>query len=87
MRKQNRTVLNIASGRMRFKRRLDLPMWHHDHLPKIVQLLGRSADRIERLINLKNCATLIKLCSPSYYYKGTIARKQNVSIRSKGTEI
>ena len=49
MRKQNRTVLNIASGRMRFKRRLDLPMWHHDHLPKIVRLLRESADRIEKI--------------------------------------
>lgn len=49
MRKQNRTVLNIASGRMRFKRRLDLPMWHHDHLPKIVRLLRESADRIEQI--------------------------------------
>ena len=49
MRKQNRTVLNIASGQMRFKRRLDLPMWHHDHLPKIVRLLRESADRIEKI--------------------------------------
>ena len=60
MRKQNRTVLNIASGRMRFKRRLDLPMWHHDHLPKIVQLLRKVQIELRRLINLKNCATLIK---------------------------
>ena len=24
-------------------------MWHHDHLPKIVQLLRKSADRIEKI--------------------------------------
>ena len=64
MRKQNRTVLNIASGRMRFKRRLDLPMWHHDHLPKIVQLLRESADRIEKINKSKELRNSDKTLAP-----------------------
>lgn len=49
MRKQKRTVLLMRSGRMKFKRRIDLPLWHHDHLPKVVRLLRESADRIEQI--------------------------------------
>tara|TARA_B100000530_G_scaffold321921_1_gene256455 strand:- start:4445 stop:4792 length:348 start_codon:yes stop_codon:yes gene_type:complete len=49
MRKQNRTVLNMRSGRMKFKRRIDIPLWHQDHLPKVVNLLRESADRIEKI--------------------------------------
>ena len=47
----NRAVLNMASGRMKFKRRIDLPLWHHDHLPKVVNLLRECADRIEKINN------------------------------------
>ena len=45
----NRTVLNMASGRMKFKRRIDFPLWHHDHQPKVVRLLRECADRIEKI--------------------------------------
>lgn len=50
-RKLNRAVLNMASGRMKFKRRIDFPLWHHDHLPKVVNLLRECADRIEKINN------------------------------------
>jgi len=48
-RKLNRTVLNMATGRMKFKRRIDFPLWHHDHLPKVVNLLRECADRIDKI--------------------------------------
>jgi hypothetical protein len=49
-RRKNLTVDYMRSGQMRFKRRLDVPMWHIDHLNKTVEIL---TSLTEELTNLK----------------------------------
>tara|TARA_R100001480_G_scaffold5937_6_gene13045 strand:+ start:878 stop:1288 length:411 start_codon:yes stop_codon:yes gene_type:complete len=45
------TVNRLGSGQMRFKRRLDLPMWHQDHLLKVSRILIEAGKRIEKISN------------------------------------
>lgn len=41
------TVMKMALGFMRFRRRVDIPMWHVDHISKVANILREYADRIE----------------------------------------
>jgi len=50
-RRHNETVMRMRSGQMRFKRRLDLPMWHQDHLLKISRILIDAGTRIQEVSN------------------------------------
>ena len=50
-RKINPTVLKMASGVMRFKKRVDIPMWHVDHIKKTANILREYADRIESTLD------------------------------------
>ena len=43
----NPTVMKMTLGLMRFKRRLDIPMWHVDHINKVANMFREYADRIE----------------------------------------
>jgi len=43
------TVMRMKTGQLRFKRRLDLPMWHQDHLMKISRILVDVGKRIEKV--------------------------------------
>ena len=48
-RRSNPTVLKMAMGLMKFRRRVEIPCWHIDHLRKIVSILREHADRIEAI--------------------------------------
>ena len=47
----NYTLYNIRKGTMRFKRRLDIPMWHIDHLAKSIEELSAMVDELRRIKN------------------------------------
>ena len=47
----NYTLNNIRKGVMRFKRRLDIPMWHVDHLTKSIEELSALVDELKRIKN------------------------------------
>lgn len=88
--RMNRTVLNIASGRMRFKRRIDVPLWHHDHLPKVVQLLRECADRIEKINQSnvlrnsdKTLASQVVITDANYH----ASRMSPLDPRERGSEL
>ena len=53
MRKQkdNETVQLMRWANMRFKRRLDVPMWHVDHLRKSIDALKELTEELERIQN------------------------------------
>ena len=53
MRKRNvnPTVANLRNGSLRFKRRLDVPMWHHDHLSKVINTLEEVTAELRRIKN------------------------------------
>ena len=45
--KLNKTMYKISSGMMKWKRRINIPMWHPDHVGKAANILREYADRIE----------------------------------------
>ena len=47
----NYTLYNIRKGVMRFKRRLDIPMWHVEHLSKSIEELSALVDELKRIKN------------------------------------
>ena len=49
--KINQTVHNMRTGLMTFKRRLDIPMWHIDHLNKTIEAFDDIADELKRIRN------------------------------------
>ena len=51
LKRNKEVVMRMRSGQMRFKRRLDLPMWHQDHLLKISRILVDAGKRIEKISN------------------------------------
>ena len=53
MRKQkdNETVQLMRWANMRFKRRLDIPMWHVDHLRKSITELEELTEELKRINN------------------------------------
>ena len=47
--KYNPTVSAMRAGLMRFKRRIDVPMWHIEHLRQLIPLLRSALEELERL--------------------------------------
>jgi hypothetical protein len=47
--KDNETVQLMRWANMRFKRRLDIPMWHVDHLRKSIDALKELTEELERI--------------------------------------
>lgn len=43
------TARAIRGGMMRFKRRLDIPMYHSDHIGKAEEILSDAVDELKRL--------------------------------------
>lgn len=39
----------IRRGLMQYKKRIDIPLWHPNHLPQAIQALRNCADEMERL--------------------------------------
>ena len=65
-RKSNPTVLKMGMGLMRFKRRVDIPMWHVDHIQKTVNILREYADRIESTLESNSMRNSDKTLAAQY---------------------
>jgi|TARA_R110000744_G_scaffold339405_1_gene444555 Uri superfamily endonuclease len=75
--KLNQTVYNMRSGLMTFKRRLDIPMWHIDHLNKSIEAFEEIVDELKRIRNsntLRNsdkcmyAQTTLTMMAKRFYY-------------------
>lgn len=42
-------LVKMMTGRMKFRRRLDVPMWDAEHLDKVANILTDGADQIRRI--------------------------------------
>ena len=59
----NYTLYNIRKGVMRFKRRLDIQMWHIDHLTKSIEELSALVDELKELRTLTRLEILTNVCT------------------------
>lgn len=50
--KLNPTAFKFHQGALRFKRRVDFPCWHIDHITKSVSLLRETADALEEITQM-----------------------------------
>lgn len=50
--KLNPTAFKFHQGLLRFKRRVDFPCWHVDHVRKLVSLLRETADALEEITHM-----------------------------------
>jgi len=50
-RKHNPTVSLMARGLLKFKRRVDFPLWHPDHVKKVARVMREYADRMDEIGN------------------------------------
>ena len=67
--KMNQTVQYMRQGLMRFKRRLDIPMWHIDHLNKTIQMFDEGVDELKRIRN----SNTLRNSDKAVYAQGVLA--------------
>ena len=66
--KMNQTVQYMRQGLMRFKRRLDIPMWHIDHLNKTIDMFEEAVDELKRIRN----SNTLRNSDKTMYAQGTL---------------
>ena len=47
--KLNRTMYKLSAGTMKWKRRINIPMWHPSHVSKAANILRQYADKLENI--------------------------------------
>jgi hypothetical protein len=47
--KLNRTMYKLSAGMMKWKRRINIPMWHPSHVSKAANILRQCADKLDRI--------------------------------------
>tara|TARA_R110000823_G_scaffold19819_9_gene61066 strand:+ start:691 stop:1071 length:381 start_codon:yes stop_codon:yes gene_type:complete len=57
----NDTVLALQGGQLRFSRRLDVKMWHPNHLKQAIDVLTNMVDELTRLQSTKELRQVDKL--------------------------
>ena len=50
--KLNPTAFKFHQGLLRFKRRVDFPCWHIDHVRKLISLLRETADALDEITQM-----------------------------------
>ena len=68
--KLNPTAFKFHKGLLRFKRRVDFPCWHVDHVRKLVSLLRETADALEEIVGMNAARDADKV----YYAQNAIMR-------------
>ena len=68
--KLNPTAFKFHQGLLRFKRRVDFPCWHVDHVRKLVSLLRETADALEEIVGMNAARDADKV----YYAQNAIMR-------------
>lgn len=66
--RMNQTVQYMRQGLMRFKRRLDIPMWHIDHLNKTIEMFEEAVDELKRIRN----SNTLRNSDKTMYAQGTL---------------
>ena len=85
----NPTVSAMRTGLMRFRRRIDIPMWHAEHLRQLIPLLRGAVDELERLErsnNLRNVDRCLYAQSVLMGINAACARMQPADPRQRGGE-
>lgn len=68
--KLNPTAFKFHQGLLRFKRRVDFPCWHVDHVRKLISLLRETADALEEIMGMNAARDADKV----YYAQNAIMR-------------
>lgn len=68
--KLNPTAFKFHQGALRFKRRVDFPCWHIDHITKSVSLLRETADALEEITHMNAARDVDKV----WYAQNVIMR-------------
>jgi len=85
----NPTVSAMRTGLMRFRRRIDVPMWHVEHLRQLIPVLRNAVDELERLErsnSLRNVDRCIYAQSVLMNVNATCAHMQPRDPRQRGGE-
>ncbi len=88
-RRKSLTAMRLGAGQMRFKRRMDLPLWHHEHLPKIARILQDAGRRLEDISNsnsLRNADKTLAAQTVIKYASYDAARITPLDPRERGSE-
>ena len=85
----NPTVSAMRTGLMSYRRRIDIPMWHVDHLRQLIPLLRGAVDELERLErsnSLRNVDRCMYAQSVLISINKSCARMQPPDPRQRGAE-
>ncbi len=83
----NPTVEAMRSGLLSFKRRLDIPMWHVDHLNKTITLLEEAVAELKRIRNSNTLRNVDKVTYAQYcivYLNGSFKNMTPKDPRERG---
>lgn len=83
----NPTVEAMRSGLLSFKRRLDIPMWHVDHLDKTITLLEEAVAELKRIRNSNTLRKVDKVTYAQYcivYLNGSFKNMTPKDPRERG---
>ena len=83
----NPTVEAMRSGLLSFKRRLDIPMWHVDHLNKTITLLEEAVAELKRIRNSNTLRNVDKVTYAQYcivYLNGSFKKVTPKDPRERG---
>ncbi len=75
--KINQTVHNMRNGLMTFKRRLDIPMWHIDHLNQAIEAFEEMSDELKRIRN----SNTLRNSDKCMYAQGTLTMASKMFYR------
>ena len=85
----NPILVRMMTGRMRFRRRLDVPLWDADHLDKVANILTDGADKIRRIRGNNELRTDDKLMCAQMIIQtmqSDLQRMKPTDPRERGTE-
>lgn len=85
----NDTVLALESGQLRFTRRLEVKMWHPNHLAQAIEVLAHAVDELTRLKStdkLRQVDKLIYAQSVLIGANSNLAKATPKDPRTRGSE-
>jgi len=83
-------LVKMMTGRMKFRRRLDVPMWDAEHLDKVANILTDGADQIRRIRGNNELRTDDKLMCAQMIIQsmqGDLQRMKPTDPRERGAEM
>lgn len=86
----NPVLVKMMTGRMRFRRRMDVPMWDAEHLEKVPNILIEGAEAIRRIRGhneLRNDDKLMYAQMIIQQMQGDLQRMKPTDPRERGAEM